>query len=130
MSDPVVQVPISSTNAVVSQTFTNVVAAFQALGMGFLGYLANDPSALISITKGWPAWAAIAGVAGLQWVKTKYLTNSNSTTVQLVNSIVNQAQVSLEAKALGLPDPAVKPASAAVPVPPNTPISLPVEAKS
>jgi hypothetical protein len=83
MAEPTVTVPISSTNVVASQIFTQLVGWLQAAAVGVGGYLLANPS----VTASWPAWAAFAASAGLAYLKGAYLQGSNQGTITLVNAL-------------------------------------------
>jgi hypothetical protein len=85
--EPTVSVPVSSTNLVVSQIFTEVMTAAQVAGGIVLGSVLNDPGALTSLTHGWPGWLAAMAIAGLQWVKKTYFDASNAATVSTVSAL-------------------------------------------
>ena len=82
-AEPTVTVPISSTNVVASQIFTQLVGWLQAAAVGVGGYLLANPS----VTASWPAWAAFAASARLAYLKGAYLQGSNQGTITLVNAL-------------------------------------------
>lgn len=94
MPEPIVSVPVTSTNLVVNQTFTELLTSAQVLAGIVIGAFASDPSGLASISKGWPAWLAVAAAGALQYLKTKYLSNSNAATIALASSVSAQASTS------------------------------------
>ena len=82
-AEPTVTVPISSTNVVASQIFTQLVGWLQAAAVGVGGYLLANPS----VTASWPAWAAFAASAGLAYLRGTYLQGSNQGAITLVNAL-------------------------------------------
>jgi hypothetical protein len=82
MSDPVVTVPLSQTNAVISQTWTQVLGWLQAFALGAAGYVLGDAT----ITSHWPAWVAAVVAAGAAGLRATYNSTSNQTTTALVKA--------------------------------------------
>jgi hypothetical protein len=97
---PSITVPVTSTNVVVDQTYTAFLSAVQAFAAGVLGTFVQDPSAILTLTHGWPAWLAVAAGAGIQYIKTQYLTASNNATVNLLSSLLGKVQSSLQQQAV------------------------------
>ena len=107
MAEPTVAVPISATNVIVSQIFTQLLGWLQAAAVGAAGYMLANPS----VTSSWPSWGAFAAAAGLAYLKGTYLSGSNQGTKDLVNALQTQmaAQAikaaAAQAPAASLPTP-------------------------
>ena len=82
MADPTVTVPLSQTNAVISQTWTQVLGWIQSFALGAAGYVLGDAS----ITSHWPAWVAALVAAGAAGLRATYNNTSNQTTTALVKA--------------------------------------------
>jgi len=85
--EPSVSVPVSSTNLVISQIFTETLTAAQTIGGIAIGAILASPGAISSITGGWPAWAGAVVIALAAWVKKTYFDASNAATVGTVSSL-------------------------------------------
>ena len=87
MADPTVNVPLSQTNAVISQTWTQVLGWIQSFALGAAGYVLGDAS----ITSHWPAWVAALVAAGAAGLRATYNNTSNQTTTALVKATQSSA---------------------------------------
>ena len=87
MADPTVTVPLSQTNAVISQTWTQVLGWLQAFALGAAGYALGNPE----ITSHWPAWVGAIVAAASAGLRATYNNTSNVTTTAMVKAAQSAA---------------------------------------
>lgn len=93
--NPLVSVPLSSTPAIISQSFQKLLSGLQAIGAGIFVAFAEHVTDFN--LKGVPAWVAIAGVAGIEIYKHYWLKESNEATREIVDAFETKLN---EAKAV------------------------------